>query len=93
MKLLITASRKLTDADYPALAAAIQEHYPQAAEILHGGVYLRHGQEHAEAVAMGFELSALGVCLDGQQVHEAPRPTSAYGLHVISLAEWKNEAV
>ena len=37
MKLLITASRKLTDADYPKLAAAIEKHYPTASEILHGG--------------------------------------------------------
>ena len=37
MKLLITASRKLTDADYRKLAAAIEKHYPTASEILHGG--------------------------------------------------------
>lgn len=56
-------------------------------------MYLMDGKEHAEAVAFGFELRALGVCLAGQQVHDAPRPASAFGRHRSIPAEWKIEAV
>ncbi len=37
MKLLITGSRRATEAGYDRLAAAIERYAPQAAEILHGG--------------------------------------------------------
>ena len=37
MKLLITASRSLREEHYPVLKAAIEQYFPQATMILHGG--------------------------------------------------------
>lgn len=72
MRLLITASRELTEAHYDLLAETLKTHYPDATEIWHGGA--RGGDQLAKRYARENNLKEVEVKPDYTQTGTKPAP-------------------